>query len=62
MGRKNALNRPQTQKDRELSRVRRVQGIRQSNAAGPHMSGPRYSRAATRNAMLRGDFDYFDSF
>lgn len=62
MGRKPSNRREQTSKGREVSlHVRATQGRRFSNAAGPHISGERYSRAETRNAMQRGDFDYFDS-
>jgi hypothetical protein len=49
-------NRPQTQKDREASRVRRVQELRRSNASEPVPSGARYDRNAFRNATQRGQW------
>jgi len=63
MGKRTATNRrEQTSKGREVSlKVRAVQGRRFSNAAGPHIRGERYSRAESRAALMRGDFDYFDS-
>jgi len=61
MGRKPSNRREQSTKGREVSlSVRRVQGLRFSNAAGPHMSGARYDRAEFRNAMQRGQYDLDD--
>jgi hypothetical protein len=59
MGRKTATNRRvQSQRGREVSlNVRRTQGLRFSNASGPHLSGPRYSRSAEREALLSGRYD-----
>lgn len=60
MGRKIA-SRPQNVKGREVNlRVRQVQGLRFSNASGPHIRGERFDRNAFRNAMQRGDFDFED--
>jgi hypothetical protein len=60
MARKSSTrNRPQTSKGREVSlRVRQVQGLRFSNAAGPHISGARFDRNTFRAQAQRGNFDY----
>jgi len=59
MTRKTTTNRrPQTNKGRDTNlRVRQVQGLRFSNAAGPHISGARYDRNAERQALLSGRYD-----
>lgn len=57
MGRKSY--REQSSKGREVNlRVRQVQGLRFSNAAGPHMSKARFDRNEFRSQMQRGNFDY----
>lgn len=61
MGKRPTNRREQTAKGREVNlNVRRVQGLRFSNAAGPHISGARYDRSSFRNAMQRGQFDLDD--
>lgn len=51
-------NRPQTSKGREVNlRVRQVQGLRFSNAAGPIPSGARYDRNAYRSLSQRGMYE-----
>lgn len=57
MGRKSQI-RPQAQKDRELTRVHRVQNLRYSNAAGPHISKARYDRNESRALMQSGNYDF----
>ncbi len=58
MGRKATNRRQQTTKGREVNlRVRQVQGLRFSNAAGPHIKGDRYDRAQFRNLSDRGVWD-----
>jgi hypothetical protein len=49
--------RPQTQKDRNLGRVRSVQELRRSSAADPIPSGARYDRNDFRNLAQRGLWD-----
>jgi hypothetical protein len=54
--------RPQTQKDRNLGRVRSVQELRRSNAAGPIPSGARYDRNTFRTLAQRGKWDSDDMY
>lgn len=58
----NKRNRPQTQKDRNLSRVWRVQELRRSSASGPIPSGARYDRNAYRVLAQRGRWDSDDLY
>lgn len=61
MGKRPTNRREQTSKGREVSlKVRQVQGLRFSNAAGPHIRGDRYDRAQFRNMAQRGQFDLDD--
>lgn len=55
MGKPN--RRPQTQKDRAMARVMRVQDMRRSSMAEPHRDRSRYSRADFRNMAQRGNWE-----
>lgn len=58
MGKRPTNRREQTTKGREVNlSVRRVQGLRFSNASGPHIRGDRYDRAQFRNQAQRGVWD-----